>query len=204
MMRTPLCNKGERNVPALLFVITILCSPVVLSAKPRSPSPPWPEIGGLFYEGFDQPYGFPTNQIIDTNIWAESWSGYALNRMLSAVQPFTVPMIDPGTNRTLNFDPERGAIRVWYQPNWSGGWTGQGGGPGELVRLLTLVCTNGRSSSEWWSLVVTPDGSELHVVCETDRGSTSCLSTLIGWEAGTWHMLAVGYARECKLQGHIH
>ena len=162
-------------------------------AKPRPPSPPWPEVGSLFHESFDQPYSFPTNQIIDTNIWAESWSGYSLNRMSPAVQPFTVPMINPGTNRTLNFDPERGAVRVWYQPGWSGGGTGQGNGPGELARLLTLVCTNGRSSSEWWSLVVTPDGNELHLVCETDSGPTSCLSTLISWQAGTWHMLAVGY-----------
>ncbi len=102
-------------------------------------------------------------------------------------------MVNPGTNRTLNFDPERGAIRIWYQPAWSGAWTGQGSGPGELARLLTLVATNGSASAEWWSLVITSDGNELHVVCETEAGPSSCLSALINWEAGSWHMLAVGY-----------
>ena len=176
-----------------LFVVLPLLAVTTSLAKPRPTSPPWPEIGSLFYEGFDQPYSFPTNQIIDTNIWAESWSGYALNRAQGSVQPFTVPMVNLGTNRTLNFDPERGAIRIWYQPAWSAASAGQGRGPGELARLLTLVCTNGRSSSEWWSLVVSPDGNELHLVCETDNGPASCLSTPINWEAGSWHLLGVGY-----------
>lgn len=162
-------------------------------AKPRPPSPPWPEIGNLFCESFDQPYSFSTNVPIDTNIWAESWSGYALNRMQSIVQPFTVPMVNAGTNRTWNFDPERGAIRIWYQPGWSGASTGQGRGPGELARLLTLVTTNGTASAEWWSLVVTPDGNELHLVCETDNALSSCLSASVNWQSGSWHMLAVGY-----------
>ncbi|HOC56462.1 MAG TPA: hypothetical protein PKI20_12640 [Verrucomicrobiota bacterium] len=185
----------QRSSLRRLAVFVLLAAVSVNStlAKPRPPSPPWPEIGNLFCESFDQPYSFPTNQALDTNVWAESWSGYALNRTQPSVQPFTVPMVNPGTNRTLNFDPERGAIRIWYQPAWSGSWTGQGRGPDELARLLTLVCTNGRSSSGWWSLVVSPDGNELHVLCETNSGAASCLSTLINWEAGSWHMLAVGY-----------
>ncbi|HNW08043.1 MAG TPA: hypothetical protein PK202_13930 [Verrucomicrobiota bacterium] len=174
---------------ALLFLLGI--APAL--AKPRLPAPPWPEIGNLFCESFDQPYSFPTNQTIDSAVWAESWSGYSLVRSRPPVQPFTVPMVNPGTNRTLNLDPERGAIRIWYQPAWSGGWTGQGTGPGDLARLLTLVSTNRRASAEWWSMVITPDGNELHVVCETETGPVSCLSTLINWEAGSWHMLAVGY-----------
>lgn len=176
--------------PALVFLLFAVSAGL---AKPRPPSPPWPEIGNLLSESFDQPYSFPTNQVIDPSIWAESWSGYALDRTRTAVQPFAVPMINAGTNRTLNFDPERGAIRIWYQPAWSGAWTGQGSGPGEQARLLTLVCTNARASTEWWSLVVTPDGNELHLVCETESGYASSLSTLINWEAGSWHMLGVGY-----------
>jgi hypothetical protein len=177
---------------AAVFSVLISCA-LESSAKPRTPSPPWPEAGSLFYEGFNQPYDFATNEINDTNIWAESWSGYSLNRTQLTVQPFTVPMINPGTNRTLNIDPERGAIRLWYQPGWSGGWTGQGRGPDDAARLITLVCNNDRASSEWWSLVVTPDGNELHLICESGSGSVSVLSTRIDWEAGTWHMLAVGY-----------
>ncbi|HYG33433.1 MAG TPA: hypothetical protein VEC99_01535 [Clostridia bacterium] len=176
-------------ISCFLFGMCIVSS----LAKPRPPSPPWPEPGNLFCEGFDQPYAFPTNYTIDTNSWAESWSGYALNRTQPAVQPFIVPMVNPGTNRTLNFDPERGAVRVWYQPGWSGSWTGQRRGPGNVARLLTLVSTNRTASTEWWSLVVTPDGNELHLVCETDNGPSSCLSTPITWEAGSWHLLAVGY-----------
>ena len=124
---------------ALLFLLGI--APAL--AKPRLPAPPWPEIGNLFCESFDQPYSFPTNQTIDSAVWAESWSGYSLVRSRPPVQPFTVPMVNPGTNRTLNLDPERGAIRIWYQPAWSGGWTGQGTGPGDLARVKGLGAVAG-------------------------------------------------------------
>lgn len=175
------------------FVVLAVFVGTTTQAKSRPPSPPWPELGILLWESFDQPYGFATNQTIDLGTWAESWSGYALDRTRSTVQPFTVPMMSPGTNRAMNIDPERGAVRIWYQPGWSAAGTGQGSGPGELTRILTLVSTNGKASAEWWSLVIAPDGNELHLVCQTEAGPSSCLSTLINWQAGSWHMLAVGY-----------
>ena len=76
---------------ALLFLLGI--APAL--AKPRLPAPPWPEIGNLFCESFDQPYSFPTNQTIDSAVWAESWSGYSLVRSrLRAGKPIPAKTAD--------------------------------------------------------------------------------------------------------------
>jgi hypothetical protein len=185
----------RRAIPALLacaVVFTWLCGAPPALAKPRPPGPPWPEIGQIYHQGFDQPLYGPTNQVIDSSIWVESWSGYALNRQQgTVVTPWIVPIL--ATNGTRLIDPARGALRLWYMPTWSSAATGQGAGPGNAARLLTLVSTNSSASAVWWSLEVAQDGNTLGLLCQNANGAAVCLSAPISFQAGTWHCLAVGY-----------
>ena len=105
-----------------LIIASIVLGGGSLMASPRPPAPPWPE-SGLFSESFDQPYGMPADQVIDPTVWAESWSGYCLDRSSSPVVPWVIPMVV--TNRPL-VDPVSGAIRFWYRPGFD-----SGSGPGE-------------------------------------------------------------------------
>jgi hypothetical protein len=169
----------------LASVIVFLWGVTTASAKPRPLSPPWPSFGLLMREGFDQPYGFATNQTIDPAVWLESWSGYSLNRQGTAVTPWAVPMV---VSNSFRVEPERGAIRFWYRPDFS-----SGAGPGKTATLLELVTAKGKTDAVWWALVVAPDGNAVHLVCETESGPAACLSAEINWEAGGWHLLTVAF-----------
>ncbi len=167
---------------AVLAALFFHCSGV---AAPRPLAPPWPSFGTLHHEGFDQPYGFAPNQVIDPAIWAESWSGYALQRSGTSVVPWAVPMV---VSNSFRIEPERGAIRFWYRPDYASGT-----GSGTVATLLELATSNGKASEVWWSLVVSPDGSELHLICQTENEPQSCLQAAVNWEAGSWHMLTLGF-----------
>src|ERR1041385_4005701 len=165
--------------PALqraIFVAALLCSAAAF-ALPRRAMASIPVLNRLWLERFDEPYRFPTNQVIDSSTWVESWSGWALSREQAVVQPWVVPMVT--TNRFL-VDPDRGAIRFWYRPDYDSGT-----GPGGVATLLTLVSTNGATAATWWSLAVSADGSEVQLVCPTQDGPAACLSAAPGFAAGT-------------------
>lgn len=154
-------------------------------AKPRPLSPPWPSFGLLMREGFDQPFQFSTNQVIDPALWAESFSGYALNRQGQRVTPWAVPMV---VSNSFRVEPEQGAIRLWYRPDYSSGV-----GPGITATLLELVTASGNEREVWWALVASPDGREVHLVCQTANGPESCLRAEVNWEVGSWHLLTIGF-----------
>ncbi len=158
----------------------------VAAARPRPLAPPWPSFGALQREGFDQPLRFATNQVIDPAIWAESFSGYALQRSGPHVPPWVVPMV---VSNSFRVEPERGAIRFWYRPDYDSGI-----GAGATATLLELVTANGSTSETWWSLVVSPDGNEVHLVCQTESGPESCLQAEVKWEADSWHLLTIGFS----------
>lgn len=154
-------------------------------AAPRPLLPPWPEFGRMYHEGFDQPLRFATNQTVDPAVWVESFSGYALQRSGKSVTPWRVPMV---VSNTLQIEAEQGAFRLWYQPAAS-----SGSGSGQVATLLELSTSNGKASEVWWALVVSPKGDEVHLVCQTENGPESCLKTTVNWEAGSWHMLTLGF-----------
>ncbi|HEX5221850.1 MAG TPA: LamG-like jellyroll fold domain-containing protein [Verrucomicrobiae bacterium] len=99
--------------------------------------------------------------------------------------PWVVPMV---VSNSFRVEPERGAIRFWYRPDYSSGV-----GPGQTATLLALTAINGQTELNWWSLVVTPDGNEVHLVCPTENGPQSCLQIEINWEAGGWYLVTLGF-----------
>ena len=169
----------------LLAVVGFLSGFVNAIAKPRPLSPPWPSFGLLQREGFDQPYRFATNQMIDPELWTESWSGWALNRQGTVVEPWVVPMV---VSNSFRVEPERGAIRFWYRPDFS-----SGSGSGETASLLELITVKGKAEAVWWDLVVLPNGNEVALICQTERGAEKCLSAEVTWEAGSWNLLTLAF-----------
>jgi len=164
----------------------LLLSAAVLAA-PRQPWPPLPDGGLLHKESFDEPFWVGSGQWPDPSVWAESWSGYALNRSSQQVPvtPWVVPML--ATNGNWNLDPQRGALRMWYQPD-------SGLGNGNPATLLTLVSSAPNSAAAvWWSLVVSADGQSVALTCEAVNGPSTCLSASVAFEAGTWYLLTLAY-----------
>src|ERR1035437_6995644 len=196
IMKTEWNSRSHRagtGLLAALVVIDLLLSAGIVRAKPRPAGPPVPEIGQLFHESFDEPLAGPTNQVIDPAVWVESWSGYALNRQQSTVVvPWVVPLA--ATNGGCRIDPQRGSLRFFYMPTWNSASTGQGGGPGNVARLLTLGSTNAGASAVWWSLVISQNGNDLALVCQTESGPAVCMSAPVSFQAGVWHCVVVGYS----------
>lgn len=153
--------------------------------------PPWPEIGIIHHESFDEPLHGPANQVINPAVYVESWSGYALNRTTSHVQPYLAPMLS--SNSSFWIDPCSGAFRLWVNPAWSSLSTGQGVGPGSVATLLTLVSTNGNNSEIIWSLFFSPDGNSIQLVCESETGPSIGLSAQVSFLAGKWNLVTLGY-----------
>jgi hypothetical protein len=139
----------------------------------------------LSRQGFDEPFGFATNQVIDPTVWTESFSGWALNRQTTIVEPWVVPMV---VSNAFRLEPERGAYRFWYQPNYS-----SGSGPGKPATLLQLVTAQGKAAEVWWALVVAPEGDEIHLICQTESGPETCLRAAVQWEAGRWNLLTLAF-----------
>ena len=167
-------------------------------AKPRPPGIPWPEVGIISHLTFDAPIRAPTNEVVDSNLYAESWTGYALRRGGSYVQPFTVPMV--ASNSVFKIDPERGAIRLFFRPDWSSLSTGLGAGPGNAASLLALATTNGASGAVWWSLGFSADGNAAQLVCQGETSPTVCMSAPVSLQAGSWHLFCLGYSEtNCAL-----
>lgn len=186
-MKTPLRRKKWLpGIPLSLLLAALLFPWATTStAKPRPLAPPWPEFGLIHREGFDQPYKFPTNQTIDAAIWTESWTGWSMHRQGTTVAPWMVPMV---VSNSFRVEPEHGAIRFWYRPDQASGT-----GSGTIATLLELTASNGKTSEVWWSLVVSPKGDEVHLVCQTESGPESCLSAAVNWDPGSWHMLTLGF-----------
>ncbi|TAK96301.1 MAG: hypothetical protein EPO07_14675, partial [Verrucomicrobia bacterium] len=164
-------------------------------AKPRVPQPPWPEATIRIF-GFDSPYWTVPWSAATFNegnaTLVESWNGYALLRdEKSTVEPVTVPFYGPDGKQ--NFAGERGAIRFWFSPQWSG--SDQGGeGPGCFARLLELVDWSGNEPRTRWSLCTSEDGTTLFFLGPTKSGDAVLLKSPVTFNAGQWRLVTLCYS----------
>jgi hypothetical protein len=186
-MMKSLVQKWRGSGFPVLFIpfLAVMLTQCLALAAPRPLSPPWPSFGAMAHEGFNQPSGFATHQTIDSAVWVEGWSGWALNRQGKSVAPWVMPMV---VSNAFCLEPERGALRFWYRPDY-----GSEAGAGQTATLAALVTIKGETELLWWSLLVSADGRELHLVCQTESGPESCLKTAVNWQAGSWHMVTLGF-----------
>ena len=177
------------RVVAILGAVILLHIPDTI-AKPRFPLPPWPESTLRIWQ-FDEPYlAYVTNKtgaalFVDSSVWVESWSGYALNRQGVSVKPVAMPMV---TTNQWNVAPQQGAVRFWFKPDWSSGT-----GPGHFARLAELATPGQKDTIVWWSLYVSKDGGTIYLSGDGADGPADYLTAEIKWQAGEWHMLALSY-----------
>ena len=163
--------RKEGLVLAVLLAVQLAVSRST-PAAPRPPLPPIPEFASLLYhESFDALYssGSTNAQVItDKFTYAESWSGYALQRAGDAVMPFMVPALDAKGH--TNVSCSQGTIRFWFKPAWSSAATGQGVGPGAVATLLALDVVGKGESANAWSLQVSVDEFD-YVIINNDFAS---------------------------------
>lgn len=175
----------------LWFACLAFCAlqePVKAETKPRPLLPPWPE-ETLHIWHFDEPPRAVGDSeaaaLVDSAIWVPSWSGYALNRHGTAVNPAALPM---ATTDRWDIAPEEGAIRFWFKPDWA-----SGAGPGKYARLIELTTGDTKDSWVWWSLYVSPDGCNLYLSGQGPEGPVDFLKADIGWQSDQWHLIALSY-----------
>lgn len=192
--------KTEYRVVQCVMAL-LVCWPLMSTARPRPPLPPWPELP-LQRLQFDEPYAYVNwtepfqPPAVDSSIWVESWSGYALNRMGKKLDAISLPMV---ANDQWNLGPETGAIRFWFKPEWSSTDTLVGTGPGHFAPLVELMSGSGKDQEVVWSLVVAPDGNDLFVIGPDAEGLVGYLDTPILWQAGQWHLISLSYTPEESL-----
>jgi hypothetical protein len=123
------------------------------------------------------------------------------------------PMVVPATTATgeIRFDPGQGAIRLVFQPEWSsrqaivlpGDLPGEG--PGRLARLWQIGDWTADASRACLTLAFDPGGTNLLVLTQNGRGSTST-NLVAGFSSRRlrpmpgrtlppprWHEVAVNY-----------
>lgn len=180
----------------LLLVACFLFCPASLSARPRPPAPPLPEMAPiLFHEAFDEYYnaGYTTNHEIFVSGYGtlvQSWSGYALQRDGLDLPPFIVPGIATNGNTNLASNGSGGAFRFWLNPYWSTA----SGGPGYNAQLLQMIAVGSGPSVLIWSLQTTSDGSAVQLIQQSDAGPVTLVSANISWSSNEWHQVAIDYA----------
>ena len=120
--------------------------------------------------------------------YEESWSGYALQRNGTGVIPFVITAMSAQGATNISSDTA-GALRFWVRPYWS-----TGDGPGIFAPLLTFYAmADGQSLLCWW-LEVSPDGSAVTLVNQTETGPQTLLSSAIDWQAGQSYLFALDFA----------
>jgi hypothetical protein len=154
------------------------------------PEVSWP----LYRESFDEAffYGMTNAQVTVGNYtFVESWSGLALQRSGDPVTPFFVPGVD-AVQTNLNCD--KGTFRFWFKHYWSSVTQTDGVGPGAVATLLELDAIGNKKSANVWSLQISPDGTMLSLIAQSDDSPTLLLQTEINWQANQSHLIALDYS----------
>ncbi|HTV43496.1 MAG TPA: LamG-like jellyroll fold domain-containing protein [Candidatus Sulfotelmatobacter sp.] len=97
------------------------------------------------------------------------------------------------TNGSTNIDCQNGSLLFWFKPDWSS--TNLGGtGPGSSGRLIEIGSYDPTFTNGWWSLFVSPDGSQLSFATAADGAGETNLSASISWNSNEWYQIALTYS----------
>ena len=124
---------------ALTLCLLLTAGAATLFAEPRPAMPPAPE-SHLLLLRFDTVAELTaTNKTplaLEGVTSSESFSGYSLHVGGDKPARISFPEINASGKANISFN--RGAVRFWFKPDWSGESAG-GQGPGTDARLLSLT-----------------------------------------------------------------
>ena len=130
--------------------------------------------------------------MVVTNVYGIlSWSTNALQ--IGSTNPAILTYRDVETNGNANINLRNGAVRFWFAPNWA--TTNIGGtGPGSPGRLIEIGNYNPAFTNGWWSLYLSPDGSQIAFGSSTNGAGGVNLSANLAWSSNQWHQIVLTYS----------
>ena len=96
------------------------------------------------------------------------------------------------TNGWANLNCGVGTVRFWFRPSWAS-MTRGGSGPQAAGRLIEVGQIPGGGSTDWWSLVLNPAGTQLSFVTATNGQTQTNFNAAIAWSSEEWHQVALTY-----------
>ena len=93
------------------------------------------------------------------------------------------------TNGNNNINCEIGSVLFYFKPDWN-----SGDGPGTWAPLIEMGNYDPAFTNGWWSLYLSPDGTQICFGTSTNGGGMLNLSTGISWNSNTWYQIALAYS----------
>ena len=139
--------------------------------------------------------------LLATNVTGiSSWSSNAVR--VDSVNQAMLAYSVVETNGNTNINCQMGSLLFWFKPDWSSANVG-GNGPGNWGRLIEMgdndpdLSNNSwmtDSTSGWWALYLSPDGTQLSFGTSTNGGGMANLSANISWFSNEWYQVALTYS----------
>ncbi|HXC34898.1 MAG TPA: LamG-like jellyroll fold domain-containing protein [Candidatus Acidoferrales bacterium] len=123
-------------------------------------------------------------------ICVPDWSNYGLE--LDTNVPANLIYHDVESNGMANILVWKGAFRFWFSPDWNSTTTNGGAGPGSLARLIELGSQG--SPDGWWTLALSPGGTALDFITQTNGIALTNLTATINWTSNDWHQIVLTYS----------
>ncbi len=132
--------------------------------------------------------------LLATNvIGIPDWSSNAV--LIDSASPALIAYNVVETNGNTNINCQTGSVLFYFKPDWSSADEDQDGtGPGTSGRLIEMGNYNPAFTNGWWSLYLSPDGTQLFFGTSTNGGGMTNLSATISWVSNTWYQVALAYS----------
>jgi alpha-tubulin suppressor-like RCC1 family protein len=130
--------------------------------------------------------------LLATNVvGVPSWSKNAA--LLDSTNPALLVHRVVETNGNANINFQQGSVQFWFKPDWGSSDTG-GDGPGNSGRLIEAGNYDSAFTNGWWSLYLSPDGTQLLFGTSTNGGGMTNLCANISWFPNQWHQILLTYS----------
>ncbi len=120
-----------------------------------------------------------------------SWSSNAV--LVDNVNPALLSYNVVETNGNTNINCQVGSVLFWFKPDWNSTNT-EGNGPGTWGRLIEMGSYNSAFTNGWWSLYLSPDGTQLLFGSSTNGGGMTNLAANVSWYSNEWYQIALTYS----------
>ncbi len=120
-----------------------------------------------------------------------SWSSNAV--LVDCGNPALLAYNVMESNDSTNINCQAGSVLFWFKSDWSSASAG-GNGPGAWGRLIEVGSYDPAFTNGWWSLYLSPDGTQLLFGTSTNGDGMTNLSANIMWHSNEWHQIALTYS----------